>query len=459
MASRHLKMDKNFFQKKVAVLGFGLEGQDLVKFLLRQGAKITVFDQKEAKYLGKNFAKFENQGIKFILGQNCFKEGLSHYDFVFRSPGFSPLRPEIIEAKKRGVVISSATKIFFDLCPGKIIGVTGTKGKGTTSTLIYQILKNDGQDVFLGGNIGHSPLSFLPKIKPSSWVVLELSSFQLQDLEKSPHLAVVLFIAPEHLDYHHDAEEYFQAKRNIVRYQKENDLAVLNADNQISSSFAHLTPAQVYYFSRQKKVKGAYVKNKKIYLLDKEIGFTSKLQLLGKHNWDNICAAVTASWLVGADLKSIKKVIFSFQGLEHRLEFVKEVKGRVFYNDSFSTTPETTIAALHSFHQPLTLIAGGSEKGSDYQKLGEEIKRSRVKTLILIGEMAEKIRKAVLAAGFRGEIIFRPSKKMSAIVNLAFQKTKRGGVILLSPACASFDMFKNYKDRGLQFKRNVKRLS
>ena len=459
MASRHLKMDKNFFQKKVAVLGFGLEGQDLVKFLLRQGAKITVFDQKEAKYLGKNFAKFENQGIKFILGQNCFKEGLSHYDFVFRSPGFSPLRPEIIEAKKRGVVISSATKIFFDLCPGKIIGVTGTKGKGTTSTLIYQILKNDGQDVFLGGNIGHSPLSFLPKIKPSSWVVLELSSFQLQDLEKSPHLAVVLFIAPEHLDYHHDAEEYFQAKRNIVRYQKENDLAVLNADNQISSSFAHLTPAQVYYFSRQKKVKGAYVKNKKIYLLDKEIGFTSKLQLLGKHNWDNICAAVTASWLVGADLKSIKKVIFSFQGLEHRLEFVKEVKGRVFYNDSFSTTPETTIAALHSFHQPLTLIAGGSEKGSDYQKLGEEIKRSRVKTLILIGEMAEKIRKAVLAAGFRGEIIFRPSKKMSTIVNLAFQKTKRGGVILLSPACASFDMFKNYKDRGLQFKRNVKRLS
>jgi UDP-N-acetylmuramoylalanine--D-glutamate ligase len=236
-------------------------------------------------------------------------------------------------------------------------------------------------------------------------------------------------------------------------------LAVLNADNQISSSFAHLTPAQVYYFSRQKKVKGAYVKNKKIYLLDKEIGFTSKLQLLGKHNWDNICAAVTASWLVGADLKSIKKVIFSFQGLEHRLEFVKEVKGRVFYNDSFSTTPETTIAALHSFHQPLTLIAGGSEKGSDYQKLGEEIKRSRVKTLILIGEMAEKIRKAVLAAGFKGEIIFRPSKKMSAIVNLSFRKTKRGGVILLSPACASFDMFKNYKDRGLQFKRNVKRLS
>lgn len=451
-------MDKNFSQKKVAVLGFGLEGRDLGQFLLKQKAKITVFDQKEAKNLDKEFEEFKKQGVKFKLGQDYLKEGLTDYNFVFRSPAFSPLRSEIIEAQKRGVVISSATKLFFEFCPGKIIGVTGTKGKGTTATLIYEILKKDGQKVFLAGNIGQPMLALLPKIKKGDWIVLELSSFQLQDLEKSPHIAVVLFVVPEHLNYHQDTKEYIRAKSNIVNHQSKDDLAVLNTDDLTSSSFASLTPAQIYCFSRQKKVNGAYIKDQKIYLFDQGVGPTDKLQLLGVHNWDNVCASVLTAHLAGARLESIRKAVFAFQGLEHRLEKVAVIKEVAFYNDSFSTTPETTIAAIKSFKKPLVLIAGGSEKGSDYHDLGKKIAQSSVKTLILIGQMADRIKQAVLEAGFQGEIIFRPSEKMSEIVKLAFQKAQPSGIVLLSPACASFDLFLSYKDRGLQFKKYVKAL-
>ncbi|MCX6724487.1 MAG: UDP-N-acetylmuramoyl-L-alanine--D-glutamate ligase, partial [Candidatus Shapirobacteria bacterium] len=439
-------------------LGFGLEGRDLSQFLLKQKAKITVFDQKEAKNLDKEFEEFKKQGVKFKLGQDYLKEGLTDYNFVFRSPGFSPLRPEIIEAQKRGVVISSATKLFFEFCPGKIIGVTGTKGKGTTATLIYEILKKDGQKVFLAGNIGQPMLALLPKIKKGDWIVLELSSFQLQDLEKSPHIAVVLFIVPEHLNYHQDTKEYIRAKSNIVNHQSKYDLAVLNTDDLTSSSFASLTPAQIYCFSRRKEVNGAYVQRGEIYLAGQKVGPVKDLKIRGVHNWDNVCASVLTAHLAGARLESIRKAVFAFQGLEHRLEKVAVIKEVAFYNDSFSTTPETTIAAIKSFKKPLVLIAGGSEKGSDYHDLGKKIAQSSVKTLILIGQMADKIKQAVLEAGFQGEIIFRPSEKMSEIVKLAFQKAQPSGIVLLSPACASFDLFLSYKDRGLQFKKYVKAL-
>jgi len=451
-------MDKNFSKKKVAVLGFGLEGQDLCEFLLEKKAQITVFDKKEPEDLGKAFDKFKKQGIEFKLGNDYLKDGLVGYDFVFRSPGFSPLRPEIIATQKERTIISSATKLFFEFCPGKIIGVTGTKGKGTTATLIYEILKKDGKQVFLAGNVGQPMLSLLPQIKENDWVILELSSFQLQDLQKSPHIAVVLFVTSEHLDYHKNTNEYIQAKANLISHQQKDDFAVLNADDLTSSSFAGLTPAKIFCFSRRKKVNGAYVQNGQIYLFDKKVGPTQNLKLLGVHNWDNVCAAVTAASLAGASLDSIKKIVFSFQGLEHRLEKVHSLKGVSFYNDSFATTPETTMAALKSFKQPVVLIAGGSEKGSDYTQLGKTIAVSSVKTLILIGQMAERIKEAVLKAGFQGKIIFQPSQQMSEVVKLAWQEAKRGDVVLLSPGCASYDMFLDYKDRGFQFKKYVKAL-
>lgn len=447
----------DFSGKKVALLGLGIEGQDLCRFFLKNGAKITVFDQKSATELGEACQRFKKQGVKFKLGKDYLSNGLIGFDFIFRSPGFYRFLPVIMRAEKKGAIVSSASKLFFELCSAKIIGVTGTKGKGTTATLIYKILKEDGKDVFLGGNIGQPMLSLLPKLKSTSLVVLELSSFQLMDFNKNPHIAVVLFITSEHLDYHKDRGEYIQAKANLVRYQKKNDFAVLNADNLTSSSFASLTPAKIFCFSRKKKVKGSYVQKGKIIVFEKVVGETKNLKIRGKHNWENICAAVLVASLAGVKLKAIKKAVFSFEGLEHRLELVRRFKGVEYYNDSYSTTPETAIAAIRAFTEPTILIAGGSEKGSEYIQLGKEISQSSVKTLILIGEMAGRIRQACQRVKFKGRIIFRP-KNIKEVVSLAFKKAKPGDVVLLSPACASFDMFKNYKDRGEQYKKYVKAL-
>ncbi|PIS15192.1 UDP-N-acetylmuramoyl-L-alanine--D-glutamate ligase [Candidatus Shapirobacteria bacterium CG09_land_8_20_14_0_10_38_17] len=463
----------SFSQKNVAILGLGIEGQDICRFLIKnprpdgrgfrflgikKKAKITVFDQKTASELGKIVKTLKGRGVKFKLGKKYLKNGLEGFDIIFRSPAFKTSLPAITKAKKKGSKTSSATELFFKTCPAKIIGVTGTKGKGTTSTLIYKILKRAGKRVFLAGNIGQPMLTLLPKLDRKSWVVLELSSFQLQDLNFSPHIAVVLFITSEHLDYHHDTKEYIRAKSNIVRHQNKNDLAILNADNPTSSSFARLTPAKILYFSRQKKVNGATTINGKIILDNKIIGPVKNLKLRGEHNRDNINAAITTANSIGINKKIIKKEIFSFKGLEHRLELVTTIRKISFYNDSFSTTPETAIAAIRAFREPIILIAGGSEKGSNYNQLGKEISKSTVKTLILIGLTAKHIRKAVKLAKFKGEIIYRPGR-MEKIVKIAFQKAKPNSVILLSPACASFDMFKNYKDRGDQFKKNVKKIN
>ena len=300
-------------------------------------------------------------------------------------------------------------------------------------------------------------LALLPKLTKKSWVVLELSSFQLMDLKISPHIAVVLFVTRDHLDYHRDLSEYQAAKANIVKYQKGHDFAVLNADNRFSDSLAEKTPARIKYFSRIKKVSGTYIEDGGIYWQSKLIGKTKDLKLVGSHNWENVTAAITAAGLAAAPIGSIKKAVFDFKGLEHRLEKVRMVNGVVFYNDSFSTTPETTIAAIRSFRQPVILIAGGSQKGSDYTSLGREISRSTVKTVILIGETAPQIRQSVEEAGFWGRVIFQPGK-MKKVVSLAAARANIGDVILLSPACASFDMFENYKQRGRLFKEYVKKI-
>jgi len=446
----------NLFGKKIAILGFGIEGQSLVNFLLGKNNKIVVFDQKDRGEL-KGIQTFEKKGISFVLGKDYFKKGLKDFDFVFRSPLFKLSLPEIKEAKQAGVVVSSATKLFFDSCKGRIIGVTGSKGKGTTSTLVYNILKEQGFKVFLGGNIGKPILSLLPKLKETSWVVLELSSFQLQDLKKSPHIAVVLFITPEHLDYHETFNEYVKAKENIVIHQGKNDYAVINADNKDSLSFSKNTRAKKFFFSKVKEVKGSYVKGKEIFFKDVLIGEIDDLKLIGRHNLENVCAAITASFLAKAGLPAIKKAVFSFSGLEHRLEKVRSYKGINFYNDSFSTMPDASIAAIRSFKKPLILIAGGSEKNADFTNLGEEIVKSKVKSLILIGQTAKKIKESTLKAGFKGKII-EGLRNMEEIISLVFKEAEAGDTVLLSPGCASFGMFKDYKDRGKQFKKYVKAL-
>lgn len=446
--------------KKVAILGWGINGRDVLNYLQGKKAKITILDRKEE---GLDFSGVNLKDLELKLGEDYLRNGLVEYDFVFRTPGVYRFLPEIVEAEKKGVVITSAVSLFFDECPAKIIGVTGTKGKGTTSTLIYEILKKDGKDVYLAGNIGIPLLEILPKLKNTSWVVLELSSFQLIDMNKSPHIAVVLNITEDHLDWHKNRKEYVEAKSQIVRHQRKDDYAILAFDYNDSRKFASLTKGAVYYFSRSKRVKGGYVKDGKIFLEDKgkrfEIGDVKNLLLRGKHNWENVCAAVSASYLAGASLDSIKQTVFSFKGLEHRLELVGEFRGIKFYNDSFSTNPQTTIAAIYSFEEPITLILGGSDKGLSYDALGEEIARKpNVRNIILIGETSEKIKNSVVKAGYKGRIIELGKRDMRSIVSESFEVTPKKGVVLLSPASASFDMFKDYKDRGEQFKKEVSRL-
>lgn len=451
-----------FRAKKVAVLGLGVEGLDLCQYLTKKGARITGFDQKTAAEFDETYQKLQKLGLQFSLGPKYLDQELGDFDFIFRSPGVKPNLPALKKARQAKIPVSSATRLFFDLCPGKILGVTGTKGKGTTATLIYRILKASGQKAFLLGNIGQPCLGALPQIDKNSWVVFELSSFQLLDLKKSPYLAVVLFITSEHLDYHRTPQEYLQAKLPIVKYQSPADLAVFNADDPNSSSFAAKTKAQVYFFSRLTPTTGAYIKNEKEIVLSLNgqeivLGETKNLRLLGKHNWENVTAAAISAHLAGAHPQAIKKIIFSFSGLPHRLELVTQAKGVKYYNDSFSTTPETAVAALRSFHQPIILIAGGSEKGSDFSRLGQEIAKNPVKTLILIGQMAPRIKKAAQKAGFKGQIVSN-LKSMKAIVQKAAQIAAAGDIVLLSPACASFDLFENYQDRGNQFKKYAQKL-
>ncbi len=447
--------------KRIAVVGLGVEGKDVIKFLLKQKADITLFDQKPKAEL--NFTGINRNKIDLVTGQNYLEKGFTGFDFIFRSPGIRPDIPEFLKAKKNGSTVTSAMKLFFDLCPAKIIGVTGTKGKGTTSTLIYEILKKSGKDVCLAGNIGKPYLELLPRLNKESFVILELSSFQLFDLEKSPHVTVVLNITVDHLDWHKNRQEYVDAKKNMVKHQTKRDFAVINNDYKSSRNFSKYTKAKVYYFSRKEKANGCFVEKNKIILnvRKKEIvGETKNLQLRGKHNWENVTAAILASKLAGADNDSIKKAVFDFKGLEHRLELVRKIKGVSFYNDSFSTNPQPTIAAIKSFNEPLTLILGGSDKGLNYNEMGMEIvKNGNVKNIILIGQIADIIRKSLQKARFSGKIFNLGMTTMKKVIKVSFNNTEKGSVVLLSPASASFGMFNDYKDRGDKFKKHVKILS
>jgi UDP-N-acetylmuramoylalanine--D-glutamate ligase len=408
-----------YFNKKIAILGYGLEGMDAEKFLRSQGAEISILDKKFDKNYLSNLSKF---------------------DIIVRSPGVYRYLPEIIEAEKNGVVITSAIKLFFDNCSCKIIGVTGTKGKGTTSTLIYEILKTDRRDVYLAGNIGKPMLELLPHLNSKSLVILEMSSFQLIDLDKSPHIAVVLNITEDHLDWHKNREEYVNAKKNIVSHQTAEDFAIVNSEYATSKSFTEIAKGKVIEFSKDS--------------LDEE--FRKKLLLRGEHNLENIAAAVTVGQVLEINNEIILKTVRHFKGLEHRLELVDIVNGIAFYNDSFATGPQPTIAAINSFTEPETLILGGYDKGLNYSELGKVISnKENVKYIILIGDIGDKIGKEIK----NKNIINLGHVPMTRIVGTACGVTPKGGVVILSPAAASFDMFKNYKDRGERFKKAVEELN
>ncbi len=435
--------------KKIAILGFGIEGQDVLQFLQGKGADITIFDRKEKEALG------ETLDAQVISGPDYLKAGLTGFDIIFRSPGFNRLLPEILETEKKGAHITSAMQLFLELCPARVIGVTGTKGKGTTATLTYEILKTAGKHVFFAGNIGKPVLTLLPQLTGESWVVLEMGAPQLIDLTISPHISGALNITTDHLDWFGTREKYIETKKPIVRYQKSSDFVVCNADYETSLSFSSLTKAHVYLVSTKREVQGAFAQNNTIYLnVNKKthIGNIQDLTLRGEHHLENILMALTLATLAGASVDDIKNTIFSFSGLEYRLQYVGNDGKFTYYNDSAATNPDATSAAITAFHEPLTIILGGSDKGLSYDKLAEQIANSEnVETCILIGQVRDNIHHALTQSKFAGTILTPEEQTMHECMRLAREHTPKGGVILLSPAAASFGLFKDYKDRGARF--------
>ena len=446
-------------RKKIGILGFGIEGKDTFEYLLKHGIKAIIFDRAESVEFNRKNPKLGTEITRY-LGDN-YLNNISEVDVIFKTPGIPILKPELQAAIRKGVIVTSQLEYFFDQTPAKIIGITGTKGKGTTATLIYQILKKSKKDIYLGGNIGLSAITFLDKLTPQSLVVLELSSYQLQSLKKSPEIAVLLNVTQDHLDYHKSVSEYHEAKRNIINFQNKNDFSIINADYKIMSSFIGSSKGRVYQYSKKKITNGCYVDKADNIVLQTIVGpimvaNANQLLLRGRHNLENVTASILAAFLAGADINSIQSVVKNFHGLEHRLELVGKVDGVAYYNDSFSTIPETAIAAIRSFDEPIILILGGSCKGSDYTELGREIVKSKVKSLILIGEMANDISEKI-SSKFIGNRIFGLST-MKDIIEKTRELSTPGDVVLLSPACASFGLFNNYKDRGNQFKEEFRKL-
>jgi UDP-N-acetylmuramoylalanine--D-glutamate ligase len=461
--------------KQIAILGVSTEGKDSALYFLAHGAQVTCCDRRTKTELADIYQTLVQAGADFQLGAN-YLENLSNFDLLIRTPGMSPRLPELVKARTAGVCMTTQTQLFFENCKAPIIGVTGTKGKGTTTTLIAELLKQSGFTTWVGGNVGIPLLTQVEKIKPNDWVVLELSSFQLENVTISPHIAVVLSITSDHLvnsdplatNFHPNRADYISAKSHLVSNQHKTDYAVINANDATAKTFISHTVGHTYYFSQSKQIEGAYVLNEKLYVSiggkTDWIADTTTFHLRGRHNWDNIAAAVTAAFLAGAQLSVLRQVVPAFKGLEHRLELVDTIGGVSYYNDSFATTPETTIAAINAFTEPITLIVGGADKGSDYTQLGQTIVTSNVTDVILIGKMAVKIRQSILAAHKSLPKSTVPnlhieSQNMAEIVALASRITTTGGVVVLSPACASFGMFKNYKERGMLFKQYVKNLS
>jgi UDP-N-acetylmuramoylalanine--D-glutamate ligase len=418
---------------KIAIAGYGLEGESNYRYYSANPSnQITIIDQNQPE-------RKLPVGVDAVIGEDAF-EKLSGFDLVVRTAGLSPRK-----IKTNGKIWSS-TNEFFAKCPCQIIGVTGSKGKGTTASLVAIILEAAGRRVWLIGNIGKPALEIIDQIESDDLVVYELSSFQLWDLEYSPHIAIVLYIEQEHLDIHKDMTEYIKAKANITKYQNHQDVLIYNRFNDYAKDIASRSRARLVGYADNNS---AHVDNGSFYHGEQIICSTNALQIVGKHNFDNTCAAIDAVWEYTHDVSVIEVGIRLFKGLPHRLKFIRELDGVKFFDDSIATTPNATIAALRSFSQPIVVILGGSSKGSDFSMLGRELVRGDV-SAIIIGHEAEKITQACQVAGFSNyEIMHQP--KMTEIVERAKSLAKPGGVVLLSPACASFGLFKNYSDRGEQF--------
>lgn len=437
--------------KQVAVLGLGVSNRPLVRLLLEFGCQVTGCDKTPREKLDEEVLLLEQEGCRLQVGEGYLED--VEADVVFRTPGMHPGNPAIEALRRRGAEITSEMEVFFEVAPCHLIAVTGSDGKTTTTTLIAEMLKAEGKTVWLGGNIGTPLLPLCREMKQDDYAVVELSSFQLMDMKRSPQRAVVTNLAPNHLDVHKDMEEYVQAKKNIFRFQRPGDLLVLNGDNEITASFAGA--GQTHFFSRKGRTNCVWEENGAIYRRGEKILETADILIPGTHNVENYMAAIAAvDGLVSDD--TIRQVARNFGGVEHRIELVRIKDGVKFYNDSIASSPSRTIAGLRSFTQKVILIAGGYDKHIPYDVLGPEI-CTHVRKLFLCGATAGKIRAAVEQTGMEQPEITDCGDFESA-VRTAAAAARAGDIVLMSPASASFDQFKNFMVRGECFKKIVKEL-
>lgn len=429
----------------IAILGYGVEGESVYRHYraMYPDAVMTVYD---------NSAQPKNPlppDVKFVGSVQGFK-GITA-DLAVRSPAIPPRDIEVTGA------VTTMTREFMKQCSVPVIGVTGTKGKGTTASLIKAILEAAGRTVWLVGNIGVGAFDVLDKIQPNDIVVYELSSFQLWDLDVSPHVAVVLGIEPEHLDVHEDLADYVAAKANITKYQQVGDTVVYRGGNQYSEQISQLSPGTKIAYPGEN---AAHVHGGVFYYGEQNLCSTAALKLPGAHNKDNACAAITAAWQWVNDGNDIERGLSSFAGLPHRLKLVKSVNGVEYYDDSIATTPGSAIAALAAFEAPKVIILGGSSKGASYGELARVIteKNDTIRRVLIVGGEGPKIEEALKVVGFARYSNLGTAVTMDDIVKTASTTAESGDVVILSPACASFDMFRDYADRGDRFIRAVESL-
>lgn len=446
--------------KRVAVLGLGVSNRPLVRLLLAHGAQVLGCDMAQRDQLEPEVLELEQQGLQLQLGPDYLENVTA--DVVFRTPGLHPNRPQLVDMRRRGMVMTSEMEAFFQVCPCTIIAVTGSDGKTTTTTLIAEILKRAGRTVWVGGNIGQPLLPKAGEMSPADVAVVELSSFQLMDMEHSPKVAVLTNLAPNHLDVHKDMAEYVAAKENIYLHQTAGDTVVLNRDNEITHSFVPKAKGTVLEFSRRTRPeRGVYLEDGVIWRCGEtpeKILEQSEIFLPGIHNVENYMAAICAVEGLASD-EDIRYVARNFGGVEHRIELVRVKDGVKFYNDSIASSPSRTRAGLRSFDQKIILIAGGYDKHIPYDDLGPEIV-DHVKTLVLTGATAPKIRAAVEQAAYYvpGSPEILEEADFYEAIRTAARAAQPGDVVMLSPASASFDHFRNFMVRGNAFKQTVMEL-
>ena len=439
------EFNKNLEGKKIAIIGLGVSNMPLLDYFKDIDCEVSIFSEKEID------VDLSMYNYNVYEGDNCL-DNLVGFDIIFRSPSCLPNRKEILAEKERGCYVTTEVEEVIKLSPAKIIGITGSDGKTTTTTLIDLVLRTNGYNTYLGGNIGTPLFTKIKDMKEDDVVVLELSSFQLMNMEVSPSISVITNISPNHLDIHGSYEEYINAKSNI--YKNSDGVLVINGDNEITKNLE--STREIRYFSRYNKTNAFYVSDGMIYFNGECVFDTSRLHIRGIHNYENICACMSALYDM-VDIDKSFDAIAKFAGVEHRLEFVREINGVKWYNDSVSSSPTRTIAGLNSYNEEIVLIAGGYDKNLDYTPVARPI-LDKVKVLILFGNTKNKIYDAVMKEKTNEDIEIYVCDTLEEVVNKAYENSKEGQVVLFSPASASFDMFKNFADRGIKFKDLVNKL-